>query len=83
MSTDSFIIKKNCDIKVTKDKHYQEVKVHRSEIIKNSQSLNSIGLSKGGGMYLIFLVIVLVIVLLQCLSYSFGQSYRINIAKAL
>jgi uncharacterized membrane protein len=33
---------------------------------------------KGGGMYLIFpvivLVLVLVIVLLQCLSYSFGQN---------
>ena len=43
------------------------------------------GQSQGGGMYLIFLVIVLVlvIVLLQWLSYSFGQSYRINIAKAL
>ena len=33
-------------------------------------------LTEGGGMYLIFpvIVIVLVIVLLQCLSYSFGQN---------
>ena len=30
--------------------------------------------SKGGGMYLVFLVIVTVIVLLQCLSCSFGQN---------
>ena len=30
--------------------------------------------SKGGGMYLIFPVLVLVIVLLQCLSYSFGKN---------
>jgi uncharacterized membrane protein len=38
--------------------------------------------TKGGGMYLIFPVIVLVLVtvLLQCLSYSFGQNYKVIIA---
>ena len=37
---------------------------------------NSPGLSKGGGMYLVFPVTVIVtaIVLLQCLSCSFGQN---------
>ena len=38
---------------------------------------------KGLILYLIFPVIVLVIVLLQCLPSSSVQSYRINIAKAL
>ena len=40
--------------------------------------------TKGGGMYLIFpviaIVLVLVIVLLQCLSYSFEQNWKVNIA---
>jgi hypothetical protein len=39
--------------------------------------------TKGLILYLIFLVIVLVLVLLQCLPSSSVQSYRINIAKAL
>ena len=44
-----------------------------------------IGLTQGVGMYLVFPVIVTVIVLvfLQCLSCSFGQYYKINIADII
>ena len=52
---------------------------HYSNLINKLRLHQFLG-TKGGGMYLIFPVIVLVIVLLQCLSCSFEQNQKVDIA---